>query len=505
MLAASSVVLLSTATRVGLRSSIRSSDPTIRDPPSAPIYQYATYDEQVGITFAQNYTSLSFNVTAVAQSESSTGVGPAYLLNGLTDTGYWYQVGLSYRWPDNTGSPLPGFNMSYEVFTPVPCNSPSGCCNGSIFPTTCGAGIANLAVGPGDTVRLSLGFSGGNVTMQAKDLKTGSAHNESFSAEGGTQFVGLANQPADTNGFFTGLMTEQYHGTVYYGSGEPVHYRQNGSTVPAATMWADEFNTNPLRPIFSEHTPASITLNDTSLLKYFSTNGTAEAGNSTELITGLAPIAFPTLASSISTSYRPGQQASIRLTITDPSLLTIRITSLDVTTQFGTFDITKSAPSDFTGNSSLTARVLIPSATLNGTYTVTITGAFQFLDSQTAGWFDAQPMYSSTSLTVSGRPITQPITPTLSQLALAVGGVFLPMILGLMAAGIVGAAAALVVTRRERLASSDILWGPRYCSACGGVAEHNMSFCPLCGASLTAPVQSPSPSASIEPPRLPDS
>ena len=58
------------------------------------------YDEQVGETFTQSFTSMAY-VTAVAQVNSD-GIGPAYLLNGLSDKGYWYQVGLSYNWAHYT-------------------------------------------------------------------------------------------------------------------------------------------------------------------------------------------------------------------------------------------------------------------------------------------------------------------------------------------------------------------------------------------------------------------
>ena len=51
------------------------------------------YDEQLGTTFTQNFTSLAYKVTALAQT-GTDGYGPAYLLNGLGNTGYWYQVGL---------------------------------------------------------------------------------------------------------------------------------------------------------------------------------------------------------------------------------------------------------------------------------------------------------------------------------------------------------------------------------------------------------------------------
>src|SRR5256712_6602493 len=53
----------------------------------------ASYDQQVLLIFAQNFSSLSYNVTAVPQADSH-GFGPAYFLNGHSDTGYCDQVGL---------------------------------------------------------------------------------------------------------------------------------------------------------------------------------------------------------------------------------------------------------------------------------------------------------------------------------------------------------------------------------------------------------------------------
>src|SRR3989442_5033637 len=57
----------------------------------------ATYDQQVSMIFTQNFQSLNYNVTAVSQTDSS-GYGPAYLLNSLSGTGYWYHGGLAYHW-----------------------------------------------------------------------------------------------------------------------------------------------------------------------------------------------------------------------------------------------------------------------------------------------------------------------------------------------------------------------------------------------------------------------
>ena len=42
--------------------------------------------------------------------------GPAYLLNGLTSAGYWYQVGLSWNWAELNGGYDAGFHFNYNVF-----------------------------------------------------------------------------------------------------------------------------------------------------------------------------------------------------------------------------------------------------------------------------------------------------------------------------------------------------------------------------------------------------
>ena len=76
-----------------------------------------TYDEQIGTTFTQDLTSLTYNVTALAQVDAD-GYGPAYIMNGLTTAGYWYQVGISYHWPSSGGTYDPTFGFSYQVFGP---------------------------------------------------------------------------------------------------------------------------------------------------------------------------------------------------------------------------------------------------------------------------------------------------------------------------------------------------------------------------------------------------
>ena len=109
------------------------------------------------MTFTQDFTSIAYNVTAVAQEDLTAMDGPAYLLNGLSNDGYWYQVGLSYDWTSNYG-----FGFNYEVFNLV---------GTSIDPTNGGGGLEHFSgtVNSGDLVLLNLYFKSGVVYMYAKD------------------------------------------------------------------------------------------------------------------------------------------------------------------------------------------------------------------------------------------------------------------------------------------------------------------------------------------------
>jgi hypothetical protein len=236
------------------------------------------YDEQIGETFTQNSSSLSYNVTAVAQ-EDQNGYGPAYLLNGLTSADYWYQIGLSYNWAETNGGYDSGFHANYNVFDSS---------TNVVYPTSGYGGVDGLSgmVNPGDTVELSLRFLGGNVLMSVHDLNTGASAQESYNAEGSAEFVGLAAGPSNSNGYFTGLMTEQYHSSPYYGGEKEVLY--NNQTLPglsSAYLWVDEYNVNTLQAEFSDSSLVSFSSNP-SALQYYSLNNATEAANANDLITG---------------------------------------------------------------------------------------------------------------------------------------------------------------------------------------------------------------------------
>ena len=236
------------------------------------------YDEQLGLTFTQGFYSMLYNVTAVPQVDAGSGTGPAYLLNGLTSSGYWYQVGVSWDW-----SPGEGFGMNYEVF------GPSGA---SIYPSSAGSGVEQFSgpVNPGDPVSLNLYFSSGEVVMLAVDNATHAYAQETYSAEGATSFVGIPSSTANYNGFFTGLMTEWYHGSPYYQGQEAATY---ATTLPqqSAWMWIDEFacsgSTCATRSdLFSAATDGPVSYADPTSLITFSSHGATEASSAYVFVTG---------------------------------------------------------------------------------------------------------------------------------------------------------------------------------------------------------------------------
>src|SRR6266705_3523669 len=175
----------------------------------------ATYDQQISLIFTQDFNSLSFNVTAVSQTDSS-GFGPAYLLNGLSDSGYWYQVGLAYNWPFASGTSYDSwFHFIWEVF------HPNGTTNNPVL-----SRIPDN-VNSGDVVGLTLSFSGGadTVTMYAVDYKTGAYSSHTDKAWGGAIFTGSSSVPSTRTP--TSLMTEWYHPSPSETSMRQVTYSSN--------------------------------------------------------------------------------------------------------------------------------------------------------------------------------------------------------------------------------------------------------------------------------------
>ena len=245
----------------------------------------ALYDEQLALSFTQVFYELSFNVTAVEQC-GTDGIGIGYLLNGLSDAGYWYQVGLSWRWPIVTNSSvvptLPGFDAIYEVFS---SNGSSLRIGGK------GPMLTAMSVNPGDSVLLRMGFSSSNVTMYVHDWNTNTSSQTSYDAFGAGDFVPTSNYPTNNHGFFTGLMTEQYHSGPYYGDEKQATYSEAGFGLSSAWMWVDEFHV-PYNQ-YTEFFQYSLTNYATSRqMVNFTSNGAFESSNANQFITGRSTSGF---------------------------------------------------------------------------------------------------------------------------------------------------------------------------------------------------------------------
>jgi hypothetical protein len=84
---------------------------------AVPLAPQVKFDEQLLLLqLTQSFTNLSYNVTVLSQSDSY-GYWPTYLLNGISNRGYWYQVGVAWNWAYYLGGHLSGFNFLYESFT----------------------------------------------------------------------------------------------------------------------------------------------------------------------------------------------------------------------------------------------------------------------------------------------------------------------------------------------------------------------------------------------------
>jgi hypothetical protein len=294
--------------RMGLKPRVASMHATVRGGSLADMDTLppVIYDEQLGLTFTQSFSSIAYNVTAVEQVDSY-GYGPAYLLNGVTNKGYWYQVGLSFDWPYTSGGYAAGFNFNYEVFDNH---------GNSVFPVSGGGGLDsfNGSVYDGDNVLLSLNFSSGAVVMYAYDWNTGSSAEKSYMAVAATFFRGQTTSWADVNGFFTGLMTEWWHPNPYYGGEARVEYVNKTSALSSGWLWADEWVPSNGSALFSDG--QYVSFSDPAQLQNFTTHGAVEAANGYIFITGAAQLP-------LSVSISP---SSVMTDVGQPQLFTSNVT-----------------------------------------------------------------------------------------------------------------------------------------------------------------------------------
>lgn len=201
--------------------------------PSASSAVMSQYDEQIGLALGENTTSLSYDITAVAQTGPS-GIGPSYLLSAPSNVGYWYQIGLSYNYPLNKGGHSTGFAGVAEIFAP----------DGTSIYGPVHATFSKKEIKAGDRITLNISLASSNITMSLKDQRLGSTMTFSVDSKGATRFVG-ASDPAVAKlggGVFEGVMTEEYHVHPYFGREQKVTYSPSpkGTVLTPAFMFVDE-------------------------------------------------------------------------------------------------------------------------------------------------------------------------------------------------------------------------------------------------------------------------
>jgi hypothetical protein len=191
----------------------------------------ALYDQQEFLILGRNSTSMDYNVTAIAQNDSY-GFGPYYIVNGLTDRDFWYQVGISWNPGITYSTHRDGFYAFFEVW-----NASEGI---SVFPVGGTGGVGNFsgAVHSGDVISLQLSFASGNVTMQIHDIETGAVAAGSYFAYGATYFA----KSGSSDSYPTSLLTEWYHVLPYFCSNERVVFSSPTITSTPVTISLDEWN-----------------------------------------------------------------------------------------------------------------------------------------------------------------------------------------------------------------------------------------------------------------------
>ena len=257
--------------------------------------------EQIYESFTQTFNSLTYNITAVAQTNANS-LGPAYFLNGMTSTAnglYWYQVGLAYNVPNPSNGLYHGFHFAYDVFGPA--GEPL------VNQANITLNFSSPGVYMGDKVQLKLYPLNGNIIMNAIDITDGATAQEANSAYGANSFVDVlfsSNNPSYYPGYWTGPMTEQNYYSNYLGGEQQVAYANSTNTLNSTWLVNDE------SPIWSDNSIYGSTYtkipslsNSFNSLSY---NGTFQQANSIIYITGNYPLSAnaPTVIGSATGVYR---------------------------------------------------------------------------------------------------------------------------------------------------------------------------------------------------------
>lgn len=230
---------------------------------------HTVWDEQALLSIDVNETVLSTTVIPVFEQDSN-GYGPVYLLNGVTDSGYWYQLGIAFDFGLTGGGYASGAEVITNIYSP----------GNSVTPLY--ALIVSVNVASGDSVTLSMSLTGGCASLSLEDPSSHLSLWENYSLEDSNHFVpGLTE--VNGTGYFSGLMTEWWHANRYYGpTGHGVYTlpQRSGSFVG---LGISEFIPNSGQPaLFNASTRGNLLLPQTWSL---SLQNVTESVNRTAFVT----------------------------------------------------------------------------------------------------------------------------------------------------------------------------------------------------------------------------
>jgi hypothetical protein len=194
-------------------------------------YQHiAVFNEMVGASFVNGTKSIDYFVSAVPQ-KYAIGSAVAYLINGLTENGYWYQIGLTYDW----ASFLKGFHIKYEVWNP----------QGKELFDKNGLETGELdfkePIRKGDRIELRLTVQNGNVALGAIDLNSNASNQMLIDGNGASTFVGMSSNVATPNGYFTGIMEENHNSRLSPDGNNAIAFVPASGNNAPLRLWFREF------------------------------------------------------------------------------------------------------------------------------------------------------------------------------------------------------------------------------------------------------------------------
>ncbi len=176
-------------------------------------------DQHYWFAYPNPTSVVDYTMQYEPQTQSPAGdTSVAYLVQGLTNDGCWYQVGLTYNWafaPGSTTKFIPEIGVQIDVFYNQleQINENWGLFSGQV---SNGHPLPGGQVNPGDIIELKIstpppGTQPGSqqdvVTMSVRDLTDGAYFEREYEALGATTFDGV------NSGEFTGVMTEIYNNT----------------------------------------------------------------------------------------------------------------------------------------------------------------------------------------------------------------------------------------------------------------------------------------------------